>query len=90
MAFSWLINGGDPNHLLTEMNLQVWIMGSQVTGGLEIQKKPAKNRLRILHMRLQGYQNSLTFIFHVNKSLEIYHDIVDVPSIVSKYILGKT
>ncbi len=23
MAFSWLINGGDPNHLLTGMILQV-------------------------------------------------------------------
>ena len=23
MAFSWLINGGDPNHLLTRMILQV-------------------------------------------------------------------
>ena len=25
MAFLWLINGGDPNHLLTGMILQVWV-----------------------------------------------------------------
>ncbi len=26
MAFSWLINGGDPNYLLTGMILQVWVV----------------------------------------------------------------
>ena len=27
MAFLWLINGGDPNHLLTGMILQAWKTG---------------------------------------------------------------
>ena len=34
MAVSWLRNGGDPNHLLTGMILQVQLVGGLGVGGV--------------------------------------------------------
>ena len=59
MAFLWLINGGDPNHLLTGMILQ----GGTSSNAESLFRPNKKPHCPVVHGRPAACENAIVFEF---------------------------